>query len=213
MKNQDGLSLLELLIVMVIMSIMATFTLLALSSPRKYFADDQAIRVVNVFDEARQMALNQRRVFRVEINRTKKQITLINEGEKTDTAADDFVVKRVLFNNDVVINEKPGEVTTSPATASPAPILPYISSNYPLSNGEQKVTLRFLRNGRVVDAGNNNIGGGSLVTGATVYVHTINPKTSKPDIIRAVTLLGPSANTAIFKCVINAVGNCGEWRQ
>lgn len=209
--NQDGLSLLELLIVILVMGILATFSILSLSAPRKYYADDQSTRIVDIFNEARQMALNQRRVFRVEVNQTKKEITLINEGDSTTTADDDSIVKRVSFNNDLVINDQPSEVITNPPTTTPAPVLAYTSSNYPLSNGDSKVTLRFRRDGQVVDAGNNNIGGGSLVTGATIYVYTINPKTSKPDVIRAVTLSGASGSTSIYKCVFNSAGKCGSW--
>lgn len=211
-KNQDGLSLLELIIVITVMSILSTFAIMSLSAPRKYYADDQAMRIIDVFNEARQMALNQRRIFRVELNNTKNEITLINENE-TNTANDDTVVRRVPFNKDTVINDQPGEVITVPPTTSPAPVLVYSSSNYPLSSGDEKITLRFRRDGQVVDAGNNNTGSGSLVTGATIYIYTVNPKTSKPDVIRAVTLLGPSSGTAIYKCVFDTAGKCGSWFQ
>lgn len=194
------------------LGILATFAIMSFSSPRKYYADDQATRIVDVFNEARQMALDQRRVFRVEINKTKNQVILINENE-TNTANDDFVVRRVSFNNDIVVNDKPSEVITVPATTSPAPSLNYAASNYPLSSGDEKITLRFKRDGQVVDAGSNNTGSGSLVTGATIYVYTVNPKTSKPDVIRAVALLGPSSGTGIYKCVFNATGKCGSWVQ
>lgn len=209
-KNQDGLSLLELCVVILVMGLLATFSIMSLSAPRKYYADDQATRIVDIFNEARQMALNQRRIFRVEINRTKRQIVLINENA-ANTANDDAVIKRVSFNNDIVINDQPPEVTVAPPTTSPAPVLVYSSSNYPLSSGEEKITLRFRLDGQVVDAGNNNTGGGSLVTGATIYIYTVNPKTNKPDVIRAVTVLGASSSTAIYKCVFNTAGNCGSW--
>lgn len=209
-ENQDGLTLLELIMVISVMSILSTFAIMSLSAPRKYYADDQAVRIVNIFNEARQMALNQRRVFRVELNRTKNEIILINENA-TNTANDDEIVKRVSFNNDIVINDQPSEVITAPPTTSPAPVLVYSSSNYPLSSGNEKITLRFRRDGQVVDAGNNNTGGGSLITGATIYIYTVSPTTSKPDVIRAVTLLGPSSGTAIYKCIFNTAGKCGSW--
>lgn len=185
---------------------------MSFSSPRKYYADDQAAKIEDVFNEARQMALNQRRIFRVEINKTKKRVILINEKDKT-TASDDTVVRFAMFNNDIVINDKPNEVVTPPPTTYPVSYLSYVASNYPLSPNDEKITLRFKPDGQVVDAGSNNTGSGSVVTGAIIYIYTVNPQSSKPDVIRAITLSGVSGSMAIHRCVFNPAGNCGSWVQ
>ena len=100
----------------------------------------------------------------------------------------------------VTIGEVPANVAGPPTATSPIPVLGFVSSNYPLSKNDKKITLRFARNGRVMDTGNDNIGTGSGVRGATMYVFSYKEKTNTPEIIRAVTALGTTGDTSILKC-------------
>lgn len=214
MKSQNlqkGLSLIELLIVMVLLAVLITLTMMSFSSSKKYSVDDQASTLTDFLDEARQNALNKRRTFRVEINKTLRQITLINENE-FGVVTDDSIVRSVPFNSSVQIGGTPNNVSAAPTTTSPIPVLPAVASNYPLSNGNEKITLRFTRNGRVVDTGSDNIGTGSLMRGATIYVYS-NSGTGNPQIIRAVTVLESSGDTSILKCTFDGTGKCGNWHK
>lgn len=204
--------MLETIIVVVVVGILSTMALVAYSSNRKYSADDQARQIIDILDEARQKALNQRTTFRVEINRTRNRIRLIDENQTT-TADDDVEVKSVTLSTQTIVGSAPPNVTATPTATSPIPVGTYTSSTYPLSSGDQKITLRFRRNGQVVDAGTDSIGTGSVTNGMTIYVY---PKTAtgvNPDVVRAVTILGTSGDTSLFKCKFNASGNCISWNR
>ncbi len=201
--------MIELLVVIVVLCILASIAVISLASTRKYAPDDQARLLTDAFDEARQKALNQRQTFRVEINKTRNRINVIDENKPEDVT-DDVIVKSQAISSQVLVGVTPSNVTSGPTTTSPIPVRPYVSSNYPLSNGDTKITLRFKKNGQVTDTGNDNIGTGSLTTGATIYVHSITPSVNNPDIIRAVALLGTSGDNSVYKCTITA-GVCGNW--
>lgn len=208
-SSEAGFSLVELVIVLAVMTVMTAIAIINLSSPRKYSADDQARKIVDFLDEARQKALNQKNTFRVEINKTKNQLTLIDENDNT-TAADDQIIKFQPLSSQVVVGVQPSNVTSGPATTSPIPVSAYASSTYPLSSGEQKITMRFRLNGEVLDVGTDNTGTGSIATGATVFVTTAPTAAASPDVIRAVTVLGTSGDTGIYKCKFTS-GVCGNW--
>ena len=179
---------------------LATVAFMSLLSARKYAADNQARRIIDIFYEARQKALNQRKTFRVEINKTRSEIRLIDEGNNAAVATDDTILERVTISSDVVVGAAPPNISGAPTANSPIPVPTYATSNYPLSSGEEKITLRFRRNGQVVDAGSDNIGTGSLPSGATIYVYSTTPSVTAPNVIRAVTLLGTTGDTSLFKC-------------
>lgn len=208
---QKGFSIAELLITMTILAVVSAVAIFSLSAPQKFAVDDQARRLVDMLDEARQKSLNQKTTFRVEINKTKSQITLIDEN-KSDTADDDAIVRSQPFSRQVVVAAKPNNVTTGPATTSPIPVPAYATSTYPLSSGNEKITFRFKTNGEVVTAGTDHIGTGSLPNGATIYIHSTTPSTANPELIRAVTVLGTSGDTSIYRCKF-VLGVCGNWSR
>lgn len=210
--SQKGFSLPELLAVLVLLIIVVSMSVISIIGSRKYAADDQALKIIDFLDQARQSALNNRRTFRVEINKTKKQITLINENEP-GIVSDDAIVKRSPLSDLVFVGEVPTNISAAPTASSPIPVLDYASSSYPLSANDQKITLRFTKKGRVENAGNDNIGTGSIVTGATIYLFSNNEKTKKPEIIRAITVLQTSGDTAILKCAFGSDGKCGNWKR
>jgi prepilin-type N-terminal cleavage/methylation domain-containing protein len=195
-----GFSIIEVLLVISVLAILSTVAIISFWSTRKYSADDQAKKLIDVFDEARQKALNQRKTFRVEINKTQNELRLIDEGDDATTANDDVVLKKSQLSGQVVVGSAPGNVSGAPTASSPIPVPAYAMSSYPLSSGDEKITLRFKRNGQVVDAGTDHIGTGSLSSGATIYVYSTTPSVTNPDVIRAVTVLGTTGDTSLYKC-------------
>ncbi len=209
---QDGFSIIELLVIMTVLTVLSAIAITSFSSAKKYAADDQAMLITDFLDEARQSALNQRRTFRVEINRTKKKITLINENDGA-SSSDDKIIKSVPLKTLVTVGEVPNNVLSAPTATSPIPVLDYVQSNYPPSSGDEKITLRFARSGRVLDTGTDNTGTGSLMRGATIYVFSTKDKTTAPEIIRAVTVLQSTGDTSILKCSFDTNGKCGNWKK
>jgi prepilin-type N-terminal cleavage/methylation domain-containing protein len=212
LPEQQGFSLIELLVALSVITIFMGIALISFASTSKYQADDQALEIIDVLNQARQSALNQNRTFRVEINKTKNRITLINEN-LFDNADDDEIVNSVALRKQVFVNIVPSNIVANPTYSSPIPVLDYVTSNYPISSGEEKITLRFKSNGRVLDTGSDNIGTGSLMRGATIYVYTNKDKTSTPEIIRAVTVSQTSGSASILKCTFDASGKCGNWAR
>lgn len=210
-SNQTGVSLIELIFVLVIVGIISVIAVTSYTGSRKYSADDQARKIVDLFDEARQKSLNQRNTMRVEINKTDKIVTLIDENTAA-IVTDDVIIRSIPISSLSVVGAAPNNVSTGPTATSPIPVPAYVTSTYPLSTGDQKITLRFRRNGQVVNAGTDNLGNGSIVTGATIYVYSATPTGNNPDVVRAVTVLGTSGDTAIYKCKVTGTA-CGAWSK
>ena len=212
--SQAGFSFIEVIVVLTVIVILSSMALVTFWNSRKYSAEDQARKLIDVFDEARQKALNQRKTFRVEINRTRQEIRLIDEGNNDPvvTVSDDVIIKRVQISNQVVIGAAPTNISGAPTANSPIPVAAYAISSYPLSNGDDKITLRFRLNGQVVDAGTDNIGTGSQPSGATIYIYSNKSPATNPDVIRAVTVLGTTGDTSLYRC--SFVSNvCGSWSR
>ena len=187
-SNQKGVSLVELIFVPVITGILTGIAVVSFSGARKYAADDQARAIVDLLDEARQKSLNQRNTMRVEINKTKSIVTLIDENTPT-TATDDKIIRSIPLSANATVGAAPNNVSAGPAATSPIPVPTYTSSTYPLSNGDQKITVRFRRNGQVVDVGTDSIGTGSVTTGATIERYGTTASGTNPDVVRAITVL------------------------
>jgi prepilin-type N-terminal cleavage/methylation domain-containing protein len=211
-SSESGFSLIELLMVIVVLAIFSSIAVISFWNNRKFTAEDQARKIIDVCDEARQKALNQRKTYRVEINKTASEIRLIDEGRDVSTANDDVIIKRYLISNQVVIGAPPPNVSGAPTATSPINVPAYAISSYPLSVGDDKITLRFKRNGRVENAGNDNIGTGSIMSGATIYIYSKTPSVTNPDVIRAVTILGTTGDTSLYKCRFTS-GVCGSWSR
>ena len=204
--------MIEMIIVISVLTILSTIAVVTFWNSRKYSADDQAKKIIDIFDEARQKALNQRKTFRVEINKTKTELRLIDEGDDATTADDDKILKKYKLTNQVVVGDPPNNVSGKPTATTPINVPAYANSTYPLSSGDDKITLRFKRNGQVVDAGTDNIGTGSLMSGATIYVYSNTPSVNSPDVIRAVTVLGTTGDTSLYKCKFTST-ICGSWSR
>lgn len=210
--SQAGFSFVELILVVVIIAVLAAIALPRMWSRSKYAAEDQAKTLIDIFDEARQKALNQRKTFRVEINKTKNELRLIDEGDDATVATDDKILKKSKLNVQVTIGAPPSNVTGAPTTTSPVSVPTYATSTYPLSSGDEKITLRFKRNGQVVDTGTDNIGTGSQPAGAKIFLYSKSSSGGAPDVIRAVTVLETTGDTSLYKCTFVS-SSCTNWRR
>ncbi len=210
MQRTEGFSVIELLVVVSIVAVLTAAAVYSVNNLFKYSTDRQARAMADVFDEARQKALNQRNTFRVEINKTRNRLVLIDENSPS-TASDDVIVRTVPLRNDVAIGTRPNNVAANPTSTSPIPLASFRTSNYPLSSGDQKITLRFRRNGQVVDEGSDSIGTNSIVTGSTIYVYSTREGINAPSDVRAVTVLGTTGDTAVQGCRFDSQMRCTAW--
>lgn len=215
---EQGFSLIELLIVMLVISILSVLTLMAFKGEKKFLADSQAYLILDVLNEARQRALTQHETMRVEINKTTNTIRLISENAAGD-ATDDQIVKTLILEsaNYVVIEQAPTNIEESPAESSPVPAISFTTSVHPLSTSNQVATLRFLRTGQVVNAGSNAIGTNAAITGATIFVWMPNYSDSGSplqtgSVIRSITVLGATGSTRYWRCEVEN-GQCANWKQ
>lgn len=210
-KTETGFSIYELVIVVVIIGILSAVSIIGFGTFKKYAADDQAINALDLLQEARQKAMNERETMRVEFNDTKKELRLIDENVQSDVS-DDVIVRTVKFSSRIVVGTKPAGLTTVPSANYPIDEISYTQSTYPLSATNDTFTLRFLKNGQVVDKGNNNIGTGAVMRGATIYVYSLKEGSNSPDIIRAITVSGITGDVTILKC-IKSGNNCSAWKR
>lgn len=218
LHNEGGFSFLELIIVMLIISIMSVFALMSFKSEKKYAADTEAYKIIDILHEARQRSLTQHETMRVEFNRTRNSVRLIEENEP-GTTADDKEIKTLKLPDvqNVVVGSIPKNVSTEPSEMSPVKILTFIKSVYPLSQGDTAATLRFTHTGKVLNAGSNAVGENSAITGAIIYVwmpdySPSNQPLATGSIIRAITVQGTSGLSRYLKCSV-ANGKCENWVQ
>lgn len=214
--DNKGFSIVELLIVFLIIAILAVFSIIAFGSKNLFYADSQAYLLVDAFKEARQRAITQQETIRVEVSKTKREIRVINENEPGD-ASDDVIIKRTLLasEKDLTFDIAPTNIANTPQEPTPVPIADFRTSFHPLSSSEQVATLRFLKNGNVVNEGLNAVGDNSVMTGATFYlwkpiITNTGAITDKGIVIRAITVLGNSGNTGYWKCGVEN-NQCTVW--
>jgi prepilin-type N-terminal cleavage/methylation domain-containing protein len=216
--NNSGFSLIELIIVVLLISIVSVFTLMSFRGEKRYLADSQAYQIIDILHEARQRSLTQHQTIRVEINQKHNIIRLVSENEPSN-ANDDKELKSIKLQNpsQVVVGRKPKNVSASPTEMSPVPVLSFKKSVHPLSKGEEVLTLRYVRTGKILDAGSNPVGDNSVVTGATIYVwmpeyNDAGQPLDTASVIRAITVQGTSGISKYLKCPVEK-GKCKTWTQ
>lgn len=211
---EKGFSLIEMLVVIVLLAILVSFALLGTSSRTLYAADTQALAIIDILQEARQKALTQGKTLRVEINDTAKQIRLIDENSTT-AANDDEILQRQNFDSSVTVGIKPANVNifgALPTSNSPIPEIQFKQTTYPLSVNDRVKTLRFLKNGEVVDGGSDDLGTGAITSGVTIYVYN-GASGSRSSVVRAITVSGITASVEFLKCQTNGEGTCIVWAK
>lgn len=215
--SEKGASLLELLIVLLIISIVSVITILSFRGEKKYLADKQAYLILDIIQEARQRSLTQHETMRVEFNKTKNTVRLINENNAGD-ATDDQEIKTLKLEDPkyVVIDTAPQNASTTPTEASPVPKIVFKASVHPSSLNNTVATLRFLKTGKVVDAGSNAIGDNATTTGATIFVwmpyyNQAGQPLTTGEVLRAITVLGSTGSSKYWKCPTS--NSCTNWIQ
>ena len=208
--DQQGFSLIELLVMMVLILIVSTIAIFYLTGHRKlYNTDEEALQVIDLIQEARQRALTQREILRVEIDLTTNSGRLINENDPL-TASDDRMVRQVTFfpSANVRMDMRPNNITIAPPEILPAPTAVFTGSLHPLSAGHNVATFRFLADGTVRNAGTNALGANSVPTGTTLYIW--KPKAGYPnesDLTKAITILGATGSVRMWDVAKAADGS------
>lgn len=200
--NQNGFSLAELLIALIIIGILSLISVFYLTAhTRLYKVEDQALKIVDILQEAKQRALNERQTMRVEINTIKNAVILIDENTAASGDSDDREIKRLTLahTNEVRVGARPANISADPAEPTPVSPLAFAPSSHPLTTGNSVGVIRFSSSGLVLSAGTNSVGAGATMTGATVYVW--KPKKSAPtdsEMTRGITVLGPSGTIRMW---------------
>lgn len=214
-KAEKGFSMIELLIVMTIILIMSTGAYYYLSSHQTlYKADNQALLITDILQEARQRSLTQRKTMRVEIDLTANAVRLINEKEPT-IATDDELLRQVTLipSAEVRISERPNEIDKNPPEPYETPSAVFKQSNYPTSLNNQVCTLRFKSDGTVVDAGTNTTGNNAAQVGMTLHIWL--PQKNSPtqsSIARALTVIGSTGTVRLWEYDRNSA-ETNKWKN
>ena len=161
-RPQAGFSVVELLSVIAILLIMSAISLpYIFGYTQKYQSQDQTLKVIDLMQETKQLALTRRRTFRFEIDLTDNNMLVIDENGAG--AADDTAVKiiplispaevRVDTRPDVV--SKPTPPTLNDAVFA-ADTIGHLAGGAPVT-GNTVWAARFTSDGSVVNAGDNPI--------------------------------------------------------
>jgi prepilin-type N-terminal cleavage/methylation domain-containing protein len=187
-NSQAGFSLVELLLVVTLMVILMVFVGFSLSGHKKlYKADDETLRITNVFREAAQLALTQRQPMRVEIDATNKTIRIVDEN--LSTASDDKEVRKVTL--EPAVNLRVDVMPTNVTKPSPP--------NYPDATytGTPKIwKIWFKRDGTVTDSAN-------AILSSTLYIWEPNPtnnaQAKNKKLVRCITIFGTTGVIRLWK--------------
>lgn len=205
MAEQRGFSLVELLVVVSIVLIMTTIAIFAFSRNKElYKTDDQALKMVDMLQEARFRALSQREIIRVEINTTLNQIRIIEENSP-GTANDDNVIRimSLTSQSEIVYSTRPTGFSASPPTPITCTDVTFSSSTHPLSAGNNVAVFRFNMLGQVLNAGDNATGQNAALINSTIIIWP--PKRTSPTqadtvgLIRAISVMGNSGAIQYWK--------------
>ena len=220
-SNERGVSIVEILVVVVLMSALAAISYAYLANQRTaYRSDQQATLMADIFQRARLTALNNRRTIRVEINLTTNLVRLIDEGTAGIDTDDRLVTTLTIpANIDVRVDRRPANIPSSPNGLTEAAFAASVYTAPSIgSSGQSVFTLRFLQNGTVTNGGTNSIAAGATITGATIYVWTPNSATDLTNTgrisgARAITILATGAVKLWYQIPASQVVGGIYWRD
>lgn len=204
--HERGFSLIELIIVIALMIIMTLIGVSALVRTRELgVTDDQALRILDLMRQARQLAITRHRVVRFEIDPQERPVGVMRIIDTVGLGTGD----------DVLVTEMP--FITAPVAAvvdQPSPVgLPYptaaVPDTYPeiatkfnqpphplLGSGNPVWAATFVHNGMMVDPATATNTAVPVPVMATIVVQ--NP-TQPNTTLRAITLFGGSSSAKIWK--------------
>ncbi len=213
--NSDGFSMIELLVVISIIMILSGITFYYLNSTQSlYKPDEQALKIVDVLQEARQRSLTQRETMRVEIDLTDNVVRLIDENSST-TATDDNEIRTIalLSNFEVRVDKRPQQISYNPPEEFPVPSASFNQSIYPASLAHNVCTLRFLSNGTVVDQGTNEVGNNAVIAGSTLHIWSPDENNiNNSKIARAITIIGSSGSLRLWEFDVSLT-TTNKWKD
>jgi len=183
-RDEDGYSVIELLIIAAVVVILTGLSVFTLApQQRAYRTDDAAGQITNFMRDAYHRALSQRQTMRVQVDRSNMVVTITDEG--TLPGGDEVEVRRAKLSNEISVNQP----TVSSALLNP-PAAPY---NYAVATYTTNIwTARFRSDGSVVDTAGNSMS-------ATLFVSVANMKTTETNLIRAITVFGPSGSIRVWR--------------
>jgi hypothetical protein len=205
----------ELLIVLTVITILLGISLFYLTGHQKlYRPDEQALKIVDIFQEARQRSLTQRETMRVEIDLTDNTVRLIDEN-LPNSADDDRLVRNVVLvpQTEVKLNSRPPDIPTNPIEIMPVPAAQFRPSVYPASAAHNVCTFRFQRNGTVVNEGTDAVGSNATTTGLTLFIWS--PKSTaqnESEIARAITVIGATGSVRFWE-YNRSVSDANKWKD
>jgi prepilin-type N-terminal cleavage/methylation domain-containing protein len=182
-RSDGGYSLIELIVVVTIIVVLSAISIpYAVNFTKAYKSEDQAVKVLDLMRETAQLALNQRRTFRFEldINGTRPLARIIDE-----TPDPDVTVKTIPLEplNEIRMDAPAGVTRPNPPNY---PNVAFISGLW---------SAKFKSDGSVVNASNSPVS-------ATIYSYPPKDNTTTPrrmTEVRAITLYGGSGAVRYWK--------------
>ena len=197
-----GFLMVKLLTASVIFIILLVIFLFFLCRPEKLSSpDEQARKIIGIFQEAHQNSLVEGETMRIEVDLMDNTVRLIDENQP-NTADDDQLVKNVVLSppKEVKLNPRPRDISTNPTEIMPVPIAQFRLSKYPTSLSHNVCTFRFMRNGTIVNEGTDNIGTNATTVGLTLFIWS--PKFTngnESEIARAITVIGGTGSIRFWE--------------
>lgn len=183
-RAADGYSVIELLVIFaIIITLTAAAVFTMVPQRRAYGPEDAAGQVANFLRDAYQRAISQRQTMKVQIDSSSMLIKIIDEN--TLPVGDEVEVRRAQLNPEISVSQP-----TVGGSALNPPAAPY---NYPVAVYSSNLWVaRFRSDGSVVDASGNTLS-------ATIFFSPVSMKTTDTNLIRAITLFGPSASIRFWR--------------